>query len=199
MRGIPRLRNYAMHEFLAKITVALMLGTALGCSRQPAQKSPKPGGASAAKNDASASAEGSVPSTQQPAEPGSNGPAEEFDDNEMESPAELVIHHHHYFGLWPPGRLTPSQYDRTNRVIHWPSLLRQKQFSDMRYQLDQLFDQRKPGNSGLKSENYEQIKRQCEAMLGMLAGMIDQLNTEEFVGACGFVKALEDEARFPAE
>jgi hypothetical protein len=136
---------------------------------------------------------------QAPAEPGSNDAAEEWGASDMEPSDGQTVHHHHYFGLWPPGRLTPTQYDRTNRVIHWPPLLRAKEFSDVRYQLDRLFDEREPGNSGLNSENYHQIKRQCEAMLGILARRIDQLNSEEFIGACGFVKALEDEARFPSE
>ena len=48
-------------------------------------------------------------------------------------------------------------------------------------------------------KNYAEIKLNCEAMLEILAGMIDELNAEEFLGACGFVKALEQEARFPVE
>lgn len=192
MTGNPRLRRSAAHRLLAKVTVAVMLGTPLGCSEQAGQqKSTWPAKAEVAtgSNEATSSEAGPEPVD------------EAWDENEADSPAGLTEHHHHYFGLAdsPPGRLSPAQYDRENRVIHWPALLRDKQFSEMRYPLDQLFHQAKPGNSGVNSENYEAIRKQCEAMLGILARMMHQLNSEEFVGASRFIKGLEDEARFPVD
>jgi hypothetical protein len=188
-----------MRGLLATITVAFVSSAPLGCSERPAPRAVNSQGAATAQEDASASTEMHLAGGQQPAEPESMDPAEQAGALDIEPSDGQTVHHHHYFGLRPPGRLTPSQYDPTNRVIHWPPLLRDKAFSDVRYQLDRLFDERTPDNSGLNTENYNQIKRQCDAMLGILARMIDQLNAEEFVVACGFIKALQDESRFPPE
>lgn len=208
MAGIPCLRRSAAHDFFARVSVALMLGTALGCSQPKQQTAAQPGKgalASPARNQPSASTD-SVPRAQQPAVQQPMRPEETSDTSATESQAGQSEHYYHPFALGPsgsgdslPGRLSLAQYDRTNRVIHWPPLLREKQFSEVRYQLDQLFHQRKPHDSGLNSENYDQIKRQCEALQAILAPMIHQVDPQEFTGASRFVKGLEFEARFAAE
>jgi hypothetical protein len=168
-----------------------MLGTVLGCSKPAGQQTSarpvKPGGESVAKSEAMADSE-----------PESEPLALARDEDDIDSGPGLIEHHHHYFELAAAG-LSPAQFDRANRLIHWPPVLRDKQFSDVRFNLDQLFDQRTPSNSGMKSENYEAIRQQCEAMLGILARMMPQLNSDEFAGACRFIKGLEEEARLPVQ
>jgi len=82
---------------------------------------------------------------------------------------------------------------------HWPPLLRDKQFSDVRYKLDQLFHNRTPDNSGVESDNYVKIKKACEAMQAILDGMIHDLPNETWLPADHFIKSLEYEGRFAAK
>ena len=71
-----------------------------------------------------------------------------------------------------PGRLTAHQFDRATKVINWPPLLRDSEFTAERTTLDQLFDQRTPDNSGAASDNYEDIQKQCDAVKKKLGEML---------------------------
>ena len=97
-----------------------------------------------------------------------------------------------------PGRLSAAQIDRVNGVIHWPPLLRDKQFSDARYKLDQLFHNRTPSNSGADSDNYGDIKKACDSMEKILDSM-KELASEEYIGANHFIRSLSYEGQFAAK
>ena len=97
-----------------------------------------------------------------------------------------------------PGRLSAAQIDRATGVIHWPPLLRDKQFSDARYKLDQLFHNRTPSNSGADSDNYGNIKKACDAMEKTLDSM-KELASEEYIGANHFIRSLSYEGQFAAK
>jgi hypothetical protein len=98
-----------------------------------------------------------------------------------------------------PGRLSAGQFDRSSNVIHRPPLLRDKKFSDLRYQLDQLFHHRTPDNSGLDSDSYVKIKKACDAMQAILDGMVDQLPADTSIAAGHFIRSLAYEGRSAAK
>ena len=98
-----------------------------------------------------------------------------------------------------PGRLSSGQIDRSANVIHWPPLLRDAKFHDPRCQLDQLFHNRTPDNSGADSDSYLKIKQSCTAMQAILDGMIDQLPGTTWCDANHFIKSLEYEGQFAAK
>jgi hypothetical protein len=95
-----------------------------------------------------------------------------------------------------PGRLSTAQFDRSTNLIHWPALLRDAQFSDVRYQIDQLFHNRTPDNSGVDSDTYVQIKQNCEAMDAVLKKRIQELPANTYMAAYHFIQSVEYEARF---
>jgi hypothetical protein len=97
------------------------------------------------------------------------------------------------------GRLSTAQFDRSTNVIHWPPLLRDKRFTDPRCQLDRLFHNRTPNNSGVDSDSYVQIKQTCDAMQAILDGMINQLPPETSIAAGHFIRSLSYEGRFAAK
>jgi hypothetical protein len=192
----------AGRELIALAAATLMLGMSSGCSKPVGQQKAVQSGPGGTEVKSEAPADSTLPVARKPDAAESSGRDVAWGESETDSPYNVVVHHHYYFGFGAndsSGRLSAAQYDRSIRVIHWPPLLRQKQFSEVRYQLDKLFDQRDPSNSGLGSKNYEETKRQCEGLLGILAGMTDQLNSTEFVEAARFVKGLEEESRFPVE
>jgi len=98
-----------------------------------------------------------------------------------------------------PGRLSAAQFDRSIKVIHWPPLLRDKQFSKVRLNLDLLFHNRTPDNSGADSDNYNEIKTNCDAMHEILKGMIKELAMPEYVAANHFIKSVSYEGMFAAQ
>jgi hypothetical protein len=97
-----------------------------------------------------------------------------------------------------PGRLSAGQFDRSARVIHWPSLLRDAKFHGPRCQLDQLFHVRTADNSGVDSDNYVQITKACDAMHAILNGMVSELPGSTWCAANHFIKSLAYEGRFTA-
>jgi hypothetical protein len=98
-----------------------------------------------------------------------------------------------------PARLSSAEFDRATGVIHWPPLLRDKQFSDARLKLDQLYHVRTPDNSGVDSDNYIDIKKNCDAMHDILKGMIKQVPPESFIAASHFIRSLSYEGQFAAK
>jgi hypothetical protein len=98
-----------------------------------------------------------------------------------------------------PGRLTSAQLDRATGVINWPPLLRDKQFSDSRRKLDQLYHARTPANSGVDSDNYVNITQACDAMKDVLKGMIKDVPPETYIAASHFIKSLSYEGQFAAK
>ncbi len=97
-----------------------------------------------------------------------------------------------------PGRLSTAQFDRSINVIHWPAILRESEFSKTRQALDHLFHERTPSNSGEASENYIQIKQNCDEMLHTLGDKLrnDDLPNVTFVVCEHFIKSLAYEGTF---
>jgi hypothetical protein len=97
-----------------------------------------------------------------------------------------------------PGRLTSAQLDRANGIIHWPPLLRDKAFSDVRYKLDQAYHVRTPDNSGVDSDNYIEIKKDCDQMHNILKGMVNDVPPATYIAASHFIRSLSYEGQFAA-
>jgi hypothetical protein len=95
-----------------------------------------------------------------------------------------------------PHRLNAMQYDRANHLINWPMTLRAPQFADVRYQLDKLFHERSPGNSGEKSPSANAIHEACQQMQDILKKEILELHPMEYIAAQQFIDSLAYEARF---
>jgi hypothetical protein len=98
-----------------------------------------------------------------------------------------------------PGRLTSAQLDRANGIIHWPPFLRDKAFSDVRFKLDQAYHVRTPDNSGADSDNYIEIKKDCDAMHDILKGMINDVPPATYIAASHFIRSLSYEGQFAAK
>ena len=200
MSGKPRWLLASLCGPFTLLMIAPMLVLIPGCGEKPGPQRVQ----QTLKGDTVARSEGlaakELPSQGQSQEEMPDEPEEPEDEDETGSPDGVTVHHHHHYFPGPVASapLVPAPLDRATGVIHWPPLLRKPQFSEARYQLDQLFHQRDRKNSGVGSKNYEQIKSKCEAMIGILAQMMEQLRPEEFVGACGFIKILQEEARLPA-
>ncbi len=96
-----------------------------------------------------------------------------------------------------PGRLSTAQFDADNSLIHWPPILRDKAFTKSRQKLDHLFHERTPGNSGVDSDSYGEIKAACDEMHNTLRGMIGKLQPMTYIAAEHFIKSLAYEGEFP--
>jgi hypothetical protein len=95
-----------------------------------------------------------------------------------------------------PHRLTTSQYDRTHRIITWPLELRDPKFDDVRFQLDKLFHERSPQNSGEGSDNAKAIAQACNQMEEILKTDIRVLRPMQYIQVMQFIHSLAYEARF---
>ncbi len=95
-----------------------------------------------------------------------------------------------------PHRLTASQYDRTHRIINWPLELRDPKFDDVRFQLDKLFHERTPQNSGDGSDNFKAIAQACNQMEEILKTDIRVLRPMQYIQVLQFIHSLAYEARF---
>lgn len=98
-----------------------------------------------------------------------------------------------------PDRLDPSQLNQQLGAIYWPALLEQAEFAPYRLQLEALFEARAPGNSGLGSVNYRQIKLAAEQMTRVLRSRISKIDPSEYVQAKKFIASMAYDARFPLE
>ena len=95
-----------------------------------------------------------------------------------------------------PERPTGYQIDQSRGVVHWPEVFQQDEFLAHRVQLDFLFAQRTPTNSGLGSDNCRQVKQEVEEMREVLRSIIGEMSPAEYLAAQKFAKALAFEAQF---
>jgi hypothetical protein len=94
-------------------------------------------------------------------------------------------------------RLTAEQFDFTRNVLHWPFVLRGPQYSDLRLQIDQLYDARTPDDSGKDSGGYDGIIKACDQMLGIVKAEVKTgLSVTDFVTAEHFISSIKYEAGF---
>lgn len=95
-----------------------------------------------------------------------------------------------------PHRLTPAQFDRQTGVITWPGVLRDSRYDADRYEIDKLFHERTPENSGAGSENCAAIEKATNRLLADVGKDINNLDVDEYITARHFITSLAYEARF---
>jgi hypothetical protein len=95
-----------------------------------------------------------------------------------------------------PRRLTPFQYDMASGEINWPAPLLRREFNDYRTRLDELFAARTAANSGLGTDNFDEIAYTIENLEHDLKLSLDDLKPAEYVLAKRFLVNLAYEAQF---
>ncbi len=97
-------------------------------------------------------------------------------------------------------RLTAAQYDVGRGVLHWPFVLREPQYTDLRQKIDQLYDARTPQDSGLNSSTFDAIETSCQQLQALVNEEVKKgLPVNDFVTAKHFISSIEYEARFPVK
>ncbi|HEX3656847.1 MAG TPA: hypothetical protein VHV55_13605 [Pirellulales bacterium] len=119
-------------------------------------------------------------------------------ENKIDQPPSP--HDMHYMAAAAaPHRLTADQFDRMHDIIIWPYELRVPEFDKLRYQIDRLFSDRTPQNSGEASSNYTAIVNACQEMETVLRTHVDRLAPMAFIQAQQFIKSVAYEANFPLQ
>lgn len=98
-----------------------------------------------------------------------------------------------------PEALAGHQYQRALGKLHWPPVLQRPEFDEIRTALDQAVAERTVENSGIGSENYQQICQLVDLFESKLKASLNQLTTDESISARKFLASLKYEARSPLE
>jgi hypothetical protein len=98
-----------------------------------------------------------------------------------------------------PDRLGSHQLDETLGAIYWPALLEADTFAVCRVRMETLFEQRSEGSSGLGSRNYRDIQLIANEMRSILKGLLNTVDSSEYMVAKKFIDGLAFEARFPVQ
>jgi len=97
-----------------------------------------------------------------------------------------------------PDRLTPLQYDPVTRTLNWPRPLERSVFDVQRQEVDRLIAERDEHNSGMGTENCQQLRNAVDRLRGK---MIEQLRRGNIAPAehtviYQFLNSLKYEAIF---
>jgi hypothetical protein len=95
-----------------------------------------------------------------------------------------------------PRRLTPEQWQPALGVAVWPAPLRGAEHAANRAQLEILFAERTPEDSGIGSAGYGEVRRLTRRMRQQLAARAKEMSVEEYTVDRKFVDSLAYEARF---
>jgi hypothetical protein len=95
-----------------------------------------------------------------------------------------------------PKPLSSSQLDPVSGQIAWPELLQDKRFDKNRATFDQVFEVRAQYGA-LPSEESRRLQAASENMQAQLKGMIQEVNSMEYMQAKRFIQSLAYEARKP--
>jgi len=98
-----------------------------------------------------------------------------------------------------PKRLGTHQHEPALGKVYWPAVFDAEEFATERTEVDQLMAVRTLGNSGLGTENHEQVKRAADRMLAKLKTQIREMSPTEYVAAKKFLTSLRYEAQFAPE
>src|SRR4051812_30510523 len=86
-----------------------------------------------------------------------------------------------------PDRLSPQDYDSTLGRLHWPSALLADDFAPERGALERMFYKRSPGDAGVGSEFYGDVKQLSSAMQQKLGDHITELDPAQYMAAKKFL------------
>jgi hypothetical protein len=101
------------------------------------------------------------------------------------SPEQLV----RYAQMGKPRPLTPSEFDRADGRILWPSVFQMDDFSDQRDKLDQIFAKRAQ-RGGLSFDEQMDVRTTTDQMLGTLKEQIAKVPSQMYAAARSFLKSL---------
>lgn len=91
-----------------------------------------------------------------------------------------------------PTRLTTYAVNK----IEWPTIFEQDRFFNTKVKIQNLLNNRTVDNSGLGSDNYNEISRNIDAMKTSLKDYIDTLKPMEYLVAKRFLNDLDYSGRF---
>lgn len=98
-----------------------------------------------------------------------------------------------------PKRLKSEAYQVGVGKIAWPAALATADFAESRERIDALFAERTSANSGLGSENCNEIREVSDEMHRQLAKRINEMRPDEYVAARKLLDSVRYEARFAAD
>lgn len=97
-----------------------------------------------------------------------------------------------------PDRLGPDQLERLTGRLHWPVLLRSEAFTDVRSELELLFD-RRAYRQYLDTREYLRVRELSGAMQTSLTERIREVPANDYIQAKRFLESVVYEASQPAE
>jgi hypothetical protein len=97
-------------------------------------------------------------------------------------------------------RLTPQLRDPKSGAMSWPRGLMGDAFKEMRFHLEQLFNERAaaPEKSGYRTDNWVDIQSMANAMSKQLYAIRKELRSGDYLNAVHFIRVLRSEAKFRA-
>lgn len=98
-----------------------------------------------------------------------------------------------------PQRMAASQLWIKPGYLRWPSLLRQEAYASPRGQVDVLFTQRSPDDSGAGSQNCVDIQTRIDELKTTLKGKIQTYKHGDYLAAKKFLEGLAVEAQYAVD
>jgi hypothetical protein len=95
-----------------------------------------------------------------------------------------------------PQRLTSDHWQPARGVAVWPAPLRGAEHAANRAQLESLFAERTPDDSGIGGAGYGEVRRLARRMRDQLTARAKEMSVEEYTVARKFLDSLAHEARF---
>lgn len=96
-----------------------------------------------------------------------------------------------------PDRLSSFEYEPALGRVFWPSILQSPVFATERNAVDNLMALRTTRDSGLGSDNHQQISQVVAQMQSTLKENIDTLSPAEYMKAKNFLTSLQYESQIP--
>lgn len=100
-----------------------------------------------------------------------------------------------YAKMRAPDRLGAHEFHETLGILNWPSALQGSEFHKERMAITRLMDERSVENSGLGSDNCQQIKQVVTRLQSKLKNKIDAVSPSEYVAGKTFLTSLAYEAQ----
>jgi hypothetical protein len=98
-----------------------------------------------------------------------------------------------------PDRMSNAQLWIKPGYVRWPSMLRQADYAKQRGQIDGLFAQRSPDDSGAGSQNCVELQAQIDGLKTVLASKVRQYKPADYLAAKKFLEALAVEAQYSVD
>jgi hypothetical protein len=96
-------------------------------------------------------------------------------------------------------RLERYEFDPTRGRIHWPAILQRDEFEEYRVDLECLFAQGRPIESGPGGDFEKQVRESAGGMRSKLRDLVQDVPSAQYAAACRFIEGLILEARFPRQ